>query len=105
MTEVYRAQRPISWAGTGKLNRGDLIINPPEFVPRKLAGKLERLDEDGRLERDVLRRMHYTDLQKLAANGDVDEVNGNSKMEEIIDAYALEDDESDEDDPVDEHEE
>lgn len=98
MTEVYRVQRPISWSGTGRYNIGDLVINPPPFVPDKLGEHLERLDEDGRLPRDVLRTLRYNKLQTLAAKGDVEEVNGNSEMEAIIDAYAIESDHDDTDD-------
>lgn len=95
MTEVYRTTRPVSWAGADRHNAGDLIVDPPEFVPRKLGKHLERLDDDGRLPRETLRKMHYSKLQKLAAEGDVDDVNGNSKMEEIIDAYAISEGEDD----------
>lgn len=94
---VYRAERPVSWAGTSRVGTGDLVIDPPTFVVEKLGTKLERLDEDGRLPRETLRHLHYTKLQKLAAAGDIDSVNGNSEMETIIDAYALEDSEEDED--------
>jgi hypothetical protein len=61
----------------------------------RLARHLDRLDEDGRIPREMLRHMHYNQLQQLAAAGDVEDVDGNSDMEAIIDAYALGDGEDD----------
>ncbi|QLG63085.1 hypothetical protein [Halorarum salinum] len=92
-TGVYRALRSLRYGGGERHDAGDLLVNPPAWVPTRLDRALERLDEDGRLPRDVLRHMQYQRLQQLAAEGDVDDVDGNSSAEEIIDSYALDEDE------------
>jgi len=89
---VYRVERPLRVAGGDRHDVGDLLIDPDEWVPRRLSGHLTRLGEGGRIPRETLRGMHYQTLQQLAAAGDVEAVDGNSEMEDIIDAYALDED-------------
>jgi len=87
--EVYRVTRTCRYGGGELRDAGELWIDPPAGAVDGLGRHLERLDEDGRLPRDELGTMQYQALQQLAAAGDVDEVNGNSEAEAIVDAYAL----------------
>jgi len=92
---VYRVTRSCRYGGGDRLDAGDLWFDPPAGAVDALGRHLERLDEDGRLPRDVLSHTHYNRLQQLAAAGDIDDVDGNSPPEKIVDAYAIDD--SDED--------
>lgn len=94
MTErpsIYRVTRTCRYGGGELRGAGELWIDPPAGAVDRLDRHLERLDEDGRLPRDELGTMSYTTLQQLAAAGDVDDVDGNSEGETIVDAYALDD--------------
>ncbi|EMA69317.1 hypothetical protein C461_03113 [Halorubrum aidingense JCM 13560] len=86
---IYRVTRTCRYGGGELRGAGKLWIDPPTGAVDRLDRHLERLDEDGRLPRDELGTMPYTTLQQLAAAGDVDDVNGNSDGEAIVDAYAL----------------
>jgi hypothetical protein len=88
-TAVYRVDRPLRVGGGDRHDVGDLLIDPEEWIPRRLSSYLTRLDEEGRIPRETLRGMHYQTLQQLAAAGDAEAVDGNSELEDIIDAYAL----------------
>lgn len=92
---VYRAQRTLRFGGGDRVDADELVIDPPAFATDRLGRHLDRLDEDGRIPRETLRHMHYNQLQQLAAAGDVEDVGGNSDMEAITDAYALEEDDRD----------
>ncbi|ELZ48984.1 hypothetical protein C464_06220 [Halorubrum coriense DSM 10284] len=92
MTErpsIYRVTRTCRYGGGELRDAGELWIDPPAGAVDGLGRHLERLDEDGRLPRDELGTMRYSTLQQLAAAGDVNGVDGNSEMEAIIDAYAI----------------
>lgn len=92
MISVYRVTHTVSWAGRDQRAHNDeIVIDPPEFVPEQLRQHLERLDRDGRLDRSELESWRYQDLQRLAAAGDLEDVDGNSDQEAIVDAYALDD--------------
>jgi hypothetical protein len=94
---VYRVTGTISWAGRDqRATPGEVVIDPPAFVPEQLGRHLERIDVDGRLPRDELQSWRYQDLQRLAASGHVEELDGNSDGEAIVDAYALVEPEDDE---------
>lgn len=91
---VYRVERPLRVGGGDRHDVDDLLIDPADWIPRRLGSHLTRLDEDGRIPRETLRTMHYNTLQQLAAEGNVDDVDGNSDTETIIEAYALDSAES-----------
>lgn len=86
---VYRVTRACRYGGGDRRDAGDLWLNPPDEAIDALDRCLERLDENGRVPREELGAMHYQRLQQLAAQGDIDSVDGNSAAEDIVDAYAL----------------
>lgn len=86
---IYRVTRTCRYGGGAIRSAGDLWVDPPTAAVDSLDRHLGRLDEDGRLPRDELGTMQYQTLQQLAAAGDIDDVNGNSEAEAIVDAYAL----------------
>lgn len=76
-----------TWSYYHRYSAPAIIVNPPEYVVRKLDSKLDKLDdEEGRIPEDILTRIAYTDLRKIAAKADTDEVNGNSSKADIVDA-------------------
>lgn len=89
---IYRVTRTCRYGGGDLRDAGGLWIDPPAGAVGGLDRHLERLDEDGRLPRDELETMQYQTLQQLAVAGDIDDVDGNSEAEAIVDAYALDDD-------------
>lgn len=88
-TAVYRVTRSCRYGGGDRRDAGDLWIDPPKAAVDALGRHLDRLDEDGRLPREELGAIHYNRLQQLAAAGDIDDVDGNSSPEKIVDAYAI----------------
>ncbi|GAB7010465.1 hypothetical protein [Halorubrum trueperi] len=92
---IYRVMRTCRYGGGELRGTGELWIDPPAGAVDGLGRHLERLDEDGRLPRDELGTMPYQTLQQLAAAGDIDDVDGNSEAEAIVDAYALDDEDDD----------
>ncbi|WP_058365407.1 hypothetical protein [Haloparvum sedimenti] len=90
---VYRLTRSCRYGGGDRRSAGELWIDPPEGAVDRLDRHLERLDENGRIPRDELGTMQYQRLQELAAAGDVEDVDGNSGGEAIVDAYAIDESE------------
>lgn len=89
---VYRARRSFRFGGGERIDTDELVFDPPEWAVENLESQLERLDVDGRIPESTLRRLHYSRLRRVAAEGDVEGVDGNSAPEDIVAAYALEDD-------------
>ena len=87
---VYRNQKgTVSWADSdGAYQRGDVVVDPPEFVLEKFGKKFERLDdpETGAIDHDVLEGLRYRTLQRIAASDAYDDVNGNATKASILEA-------------------
>lgn len=92
-TGIYRNQKgTISWTGyDGVSRKDDIVVDPPEYILEKFGDKLERLDDEDGIDRGVLRRLRYRELQRIAASDAYDEIHGNCRKVVIIDHLARDD--------------
>ncbi len=91
---VYQLTRgTIAWRD-GRYSRGEIIIDPPEFILERFGDDLLRLDDsEGRFERDTLKTLPYDDVREIAAQ--TEDVDHAQKRPELIDDLARDGPESD----------
>lgn len=84
---VYQLTRgTIAWRD-GRYSRGEIIIDPPEFVLERFGDDLLKLDDgDGRIERRTLEKLPYDDVREIAAQ--TDGVDHAQPRPELIDGLA-----------------
>ncbi len=89
---VYKnTGRTIAWAYDQSYRRGDLLIDPPEFIVERYNDQFTKLDDDdGTLPLDLLDRMPYRLLQEIAAAHPRDDLSENSQKSAILDALGYE---------------
>lgn len=84
---VYQLTRgTIAWRD-GRYTRGEIIIDPPEFVLERFGEDLRRLDDSqGRIERRTLEQLPYDDVREIGAQ--TEGVDHAQQRPDLIDALA-----------------